>query len=72
MTRGIEIKNNLTVTRGEVGKNNQGKGEKGFQDNYKGYMNKTKGRWKQGEEVGIAGFGEEWWGKMQTTVIEQQ
>ena len=28
-----------------------------FRDNYKGHMDKTKGRWKQGREVGMAGVG---------------
>ena len=44
-----------------------------FRNNYKGHMDKTKGRWDQGREVGMAGVtggggGEE----MQTTVLEQQ
>ena len=29
-----------------------------FRDNYKGHMDKTKGReWKQGRKVGVAGVG---------------
>ena len=28
-----------------------------FRDNYKGHMDKTKGGWKQGREVGLAGIG---------------
>ena len=42
--------------------NNEGKGEKGFQNNCKGHMNKTKGGWNQGREVGMAGVVGEWWG----------
>ena len=42
MTRDIEIKNNLTVTRGEVGRDNGGMGERVFRNNYKGHMDKTK------------------------------
>ena len=41
-TRDIEIKNNLTVSRGEVGGDNGGKKGKGFQKNYKGHIHKTK------------------------------
>ena len=56
ITRDIEIKNNLTVTRGEVG-GDKGRGRriKVFRNNYKGHMDETKGRWKQGGEVGMAG-----------------
>ena len=43
ITRNIEIKNNLTVTRGEVGGNNWGKGGKVFRNTYKGHMDKTTG-----------------------------
>ena len=57
VTRDIEIKKDLTVTRGEVGGNNGGEGRKGFRNHYKGHMDKTKGQW---------------WGKMETTVLEQQ
>ena len=40
ITRNIEIKNNLTVTRGEVGGDNGGRV---FRNNYKGHVDKTKG-----------------------------
>ena len=69
ITRDIEIKNNLTVTRQEVGGDNGGRV---FRNNYKGHMDKTKERWwKQGREVGLAGVGGVMEGKMQTTLIEQ-
>ena len=32
-----------------------GKGGRVFRNNYKGYMDKTKGAWDQGREVGMAG-----------------
>ena len=35
----------------------RGKGGMGFRNNYKGHMNKTKGGWKQGREVRMAGVG---------------
>ena len=53
----MEIKNNLTVTRGEVGGDNGGKGGKVFRNNYKEHMDKIKGGWNQGREVGMAGMG---------------
>ena len=55
--RDIEIKNNLTVTRGEVGGDNGGKGRRVFRNNDKGHMDKTKGVWKQGRKVGWLGVG---------------
>ena len=61
ITRDTETKNNLTVTRGEVGGDN-GAGGRVFRNNYKGQMVKTKEGWEQGREVGIAGVGREWWG----------
>ena len=33
-----------------------------FRNNYKECMDKTKGEWKEGREVGLAGAGGEWWG----------
>ena len=33
----------------------EGKGGRVFGNNYKGHMDKTKGVWKQGREVGMAG-----------------
>ena len=32
----------------------EGKGRKVFRNNYKVHMDKTKGGWKQGREVGMA------------------
>ena len=55
ITRDIEIKNNLTVTRGEVGRDNGGKWVRVFRNNNKGHIDKTKAGWKQGREVGLAG-----------------
>ena len=34
-----------------------GKEGRVFRNNYKGHMDKTKGSWKQGREVGMAGVG---------------
>ena len=42
-----------------------------FRNSYKGHMDKTKGRWNQGREVGMAGVRGSDGGKMQTTVLEQ-
>ena len=58
-TRDIEIKNNLTVTRGEVEGDNGGEGGSVFRNNYKGHMDKTK----EGVEARKGGgFGWGWWG----------
>ena len=46
-----------------MGGNNGEKGGKVFRNNYKGYMDKTKGEWNQGREVGIAGWRGEMGGK---------
>ena len=35
-----------------------GKEGRVFRNYYKGYVDKTKGGWKQGREVGMAGVGE--------------
>ena len=40
--RDIEIKNNLTVIRGEVGGEDGGKWERDFRNSYKGHMDITK------------------------------
>ena len=53
--RDIEIKNNLTVTRGEGEGDN---GAKGFRNNYKGHMDKTKGGGIKGGRWGWLGWGE--------------
>ena len=70
ITRDIEIKNNLTVTRGEVECDKWGKGKRVFRNYYKGYIDKIKGeggggggRWVQ---LGGWRDGE----KRHTTVIE--
>ena len=60
----IEIKDNLTGTRGKVGGDNGGgKGGRVFRNNYKGHMDKTKREWDQGREVAMAGVWGEWGGK---------
>ena len=63
--RDFEVKNNLTIARGEE----EGiVGRRVFRNYYKGHMDKTKGKGgsRGGREVWLG------WGKMQTTVIEQQ
>ena len=40
ITRDIEVKNKLTIARGEGGRDN---GENGFRNYYKGHMDNTKG-----------------------------
>ena len=49
----------MTVTRGEVGEDKKGKRGRVFRNNYKGRLDKTKGGWKQGREVGMAEVGRE-------------
>ena len=39
---------------------------------YKGPMDKTKGEWDRGWEVGMTGVGRSDGGKMETIVLEQQ
>ena len=60
LTRDIESKNKLTVTRGEAGGDTgvRGKGRRVFRNIYKGHRDKSKGGWDQGSEVGMAGVGE--------------
>ena len=61
ITRDSEIKNKLTVTRGEVGGNNRGEGISGT-NKYKGHMDKTdktKEWWNQRREMGMVGVGRE-------------
>ena len=43
-----------------------------FRNNSKGHMDKTKGGWEQGREVGMAGVGRSGGEKMEITVLEQQ
>ena len=59
MTGDIEIRNDRTVTRGEVGGHN-GVGGRGrvFRNNYKGHMDKTKGVGIRGGSWGWLGLGE--------------
>ena len=45
-----------------MGEDNGEKGESVFRNNYKGHMDKTKGGWKPGREVGIAGVVRKWSG----------
>ena len=59
ITRDIEIKNNLIVTRGEVGRDNGGEGERVLRNNYKGHMDKTKGM--ESGEGGGDGWGRGQW-----------
>ena len=71
----MEIKNKLTVTRGEGGEDNGGKGKRGegsSSNMYKGPMDKAQGG------VGSMVAGRDGWNegsggeKMETTVLEQQ
>ena len=52
ITRDTEIKNNLTIVRGE-GKGQWGEGFTGT--TIKGTWTNQEGEWKQGREVGLAG-----------------
>ena len=58
-----KIKNKLTITRGEVEQDNGAKGGRVFRNIYKGHMDKTNEAWNQGEVVGMAGVGGQWWGE---------
>ena len=49
-----------------------GKGGRDYRNNYKGHMDKTKGGLESGEGGGDAWDQGEWWGKIRTTVLEQQ
>ena len=70
ITRDIEVKSYLTIARGEWGGDS---GERVYRNYYKGHMGKTKGECGGGWGRGGFGWGGmEGWGKMQTTVIEQQ
>ena len=71
ITRDIEIKNKVTVTKGEVGGDNGRIRGRVFRNMYKGHIHKTKGGKIKGGEWGWLGQrngGEE----METTVLEQQ
>ena len=60
MTRDIEVKNNLTIARGEGGRDS---GEKVFRNYYKGHMDKPRGRVEAGEGGGFGWGGVERWGE---------
>ena len=66
------LENGLTVTRGERGGDNGGKGWRVCRNNYKGHMDNYKGCWKQGREVGRTGMVGRGGGRRQKTVLEQQ
>ena len=66
------MKNNLTVTRGEVGGDNGGKWVKRFQEQLQKTHGQNQGGWDQGWEVGMAGVGGRGGGKWSSTVPEQQ
>ena len=68
----IHSETKLTVTRGEVGGDNGGKGGRVFRNNYKGHMEKTKVGVGSGEGGGDGWVGGIDGGKMQTSVLEQQ
>ena len=55
ITTDIEIENNLTATRREVGGDSGGKGRRVFRNNCKGHMDKTKVGWNR--EGGGDGWG---------------
>ena len=54
----MKIKDNLTVTRKEVGGDNGGKRGRVFRNNYKEHMDKTKWGCNQERKVGMTGVGE--------------
>ena len=66
IAKDIEIENRLTVTRGDRGGDNRGKGQRVYRNNFKGHMDNNKGGWKQGRDVGRAG------GERQKAILEQQ
>ena len=70
ITRDIEIKNKLTVTRGEVGGDNGNKGKRVFGNMYKGPMDKSKMGKDGGWEVGVSGPGDSGGRKMETTIFK--
>ena len=70
LTRDIEIKNKLTVTRGEVGRDNGGKRFPGT--TIKGTWTKPKLGGIRGGRWGWLRWGESGKGKRQTTILEQQ
>ena len=60
ITRDIEVKNNLTIARGE----GEGRVERGVFRNYsKGHMDKIKGEVEAGERGGFGWGGVEGWGE---------
>ena len=72
-TRDSEIKNKLTVTRGEErGGSGRTKRRVKSRNMYKGHMDNAKGGWDWWWEVGLGLAGESSGGQMETTVLEQQ
>ena len=58
ITRDIEIKNKLTISRGEVGGDNEGRGRgRVVRNMYKGLMDKAKGGRIEGGRWGWLGCG---------------
>ena len=55
----MEIRNKLTVARGEVGRNNGGKGEWSSRNVYKGHRTKPKGD----RIIGLRMGGEDGWSR---------
>ena len=60
ITKDIEIKNNVTVARGEWGGHSGGGVYRSY---YKGHKDKIKGEGRGGEEGGIGWGGVEGWGE---------
>ena len=72
ITRDIEIKNKLKVTRGKVGGDNGRTVGKGFQEHVQrthGQNQRGVGSWVESRDGWEGGSGG---GKMETTVLEQQ
>ena len=68
ITRDIEVKNDLTIARGEWGGDSE---ERGLQELLQRTHGQNQGgRWEQGREVGMAGVGWRDGEKRHTTVIE--
>ena len=72
ITRDIEIKNTLTVTRGWRERYNRKIGEGWSRNTYKGHVDKAKGGRIEGWKWGWMGSGVVLRGEMETTVLEQQ
>ena len=72
IARDIEIKNNLTIARGERGGDSEERGEGSTGATIKDTRTKSRGRVEEGEGGGFGWGGWRDGEKMQTTVIEQQ